>query len=489
MNPRRVLNSGGALVSMQVIVQGSALLRNVIIARLVTPADFGIAATFALTVALLEMVSNLDADKLLIQAEYGAVPGFQHTAHFVRAVRGLLSALILFAAAGPLSHLFGVSHAEWAFRGIALVPLIKGFAHADPIRKQRELIFRPVIVVEIATSVLSTLFAVLLGFGLRDYSLMLWVLIVQAVLQFVMSHWVAERAYRWAFDRQYFGSILSFGWPLLVNGLLLFIIFQGDRIVIASAPRLFSANTYSLSDLGLYSVAFTLAMAPTNTVASVATSLFLPLLSRAQNTQADFQRRYVACAQVTSLSAALIAIPLIVGGEWLIDKLYGSTYSGAGILLGWLAAMWAFRTVRVAPSLAALARGDTRNAMISNVARALALVGVLLAAAWGAPLVWVAACGLAGELLATAVSLERLRRRYELAMRLCLKPATVAAIGMAGAALAAITGVSADHWLVAFALSSVLQGLVLLTMLRVFSDFRQDVRALVTPERLVSHVP
>lgn len=489
MNPRHVLNSGGALVTMQAVVQGSALLRNVIIARLVTPADFGIAATFALTVVLLEMISNLDADKLLIQAEYGSAPRFQHTAQFVRAARGLLSALILFAAAGPLSHLFGVPQADWAFRCIALVPLIKGFAHADPIRTQRELIFRPTMVVEITTSVLTTLFAVLLGYGLRDYSLMLWVLVVQAVLQFVMSHWVAERPYRWAFDRQYLSSILAFGWPLLVNGLLLFIIFQGDRFVIASAPRLFAANTYSLHDLGLYSVAFTLAMAPTNAVATVATSLFLPLLARAQNSQADFQRRYVACAQVVSLSAALIAIPLIVGGDWLIDKLYGSTYSGAGILLGWSAVMWALRTVRVAPSLAALAKGDTRNAMFSNIARALALVGVLFAAAWGAPLTWVAACGVAGELLATAVSLGKLRRHYELPVRLCLKPATVATLGMAGAAIAAVTGVSADHWFVAFALSSVLQCLVLLTMLRVFSDFRQDVRALVRPEPLVGHLP
>jgi O-antigen/teichoic acid export membrane protein len=489
MDPRRVLNSGGALVSMQAIVQGSALVRNVVIARLVTPADFGVAATFALTVVLLDMISNLDADKLLIQAEYGSAAGFQRTAQFVRAIRGMLSALVLFLVATPLSHLFGVPDAEWAFRCIALVPLIKGFAHADPVRKQRDLMFRPMIVVEITTSVLGTLFAILLGAALRDYSLMLWVLVAQAALQLVMSHLVAERPYRWAFEPRYLRSIVAFGWPLLVNGLLLFVIFQGDRFVIASAPRLFSANSYSLSELGLYSVAFTLAMAPTNAIAAVATSLFLPLLSRAQNSQAEFQRRYVVCAQVCCLSAALIAIPFIVGGEWLIAKLYGPNYSGAGVLLGWLAVMWALRTVRVAPSLAALAMGDTRNAMISNVARAMALVGVLVAAAWGAPLTWVAISGLVGELIATAVSLARLRRHYRLPVPLCLKPATVASIGMLGAAIAAVTGISADHWFVALTLSSFLQGLVLLTMLRLFTDFRKDVRALVRPERLVGQTP
>src|SRR5688572_18387740 len=119
---------------MHAVVQFSALLRNVIIARLITPADFGIAATFVMTVALLEMMSNLDADKLLIQAEYGNEPRFQHATQLMQSFRGVVSALILFAVAQPLSSLFGVPQAIGAFRGIALIPLIKGLTHADPNR-------------------------------------------------------------------------------------------------------------------------------------------------------------------------------------------------------------------------------------------------------------------------------------------------------------------------------------------------------------------
>ena len=53
---------------------------------------------------------------------------------------------------------------------------------------------------------------------------------------------------------EYARRLLTFGWPLLVNGLLMFGIVQGDRLIIGTA--------YSVYDLGIYSVALTLAMAP-----------------------------------------------------------------------------------------------------------------------------------------------------------------------------------------------------------------------------------
>lgn len=488
MFSRNLVSSGSALASTQAVVQGSALLRNVIIARLITPADFGIAATFAMTVSLLEMVSNLDADKLLIQAEFGNQPRFQQASHLLQSIRGLASALILFVVAQPVSSLFGVPQAVDAFRAIALVPLIKGLAHTDPSRRQREMVFRPMIVVEITTSIVVTVFAVVLGFWIRDYWLMLWVLLLQVCTQAVMSHVRAERPYRWALDRRYVARILAFGWPLLVNGLLMFVIFQGDRFVIASAPALFSNNGYTLVDLGFYSAAFALSMAPASLVASVSTSLFLPRLSRLQDSPSDFQRSYAACAHAVCLAAALISIPLIVSGKWLVQLVYGPSYGPAGMLLGWLAAMWALRTIRIAPTLAAIARGDTRNAMMANVVRATALVGVLFAAANGVPLIWVAACGFWGELLATATSLIRLKRQHGLPVRLCLQPAAVSIVGMAGAAVAILTGLS-SHGLFAVAVPAILMGLVLLTMHRMLSQVGRSVSTIVVPEGFAGHVP
>src|SRR2546427_4498591 len=101
-----VFKSGVKLGADQVFVQACSFLRNVIIARLVSPEDFGIAVTFALTLYFLEMISNLATETLLVQAEDGNDPNFQRAAHLAQAGRSLANALLLFLLAGPVSNLF-----------------------------------------------------------------------------------------------------------------------------------------------------------------------------------------------------------------------------------------------------------------------------------------------------------------------------------------------------------------------------------------------
>ena len=74
------LKGGLKLGANQVIIQACSFVRSVILARLISPEDFGIAATLAMTFSLFEMVSNLSAELLLVQAEDGNEPRFPKTA-------------------------------------------------------------------------------------------------------------------------------------------------------------------------------------------------------------------------------------------------------------------------------------------------------------------------------------------------------------------------------------------------------------------------
>jgi O-antigen/teichoic acid export membrane protein len=328
--------------------------------------------------------------------------------------------------------------------------------------------------VDIASNIVVTLLALPLCWWLRDYRAMLWVLVLQAATARIGSNLLAERPYRWAWDSGVARRILTFGWPLLINGFLMYIIFDGDRFVIGSAKRLFARSPYTLVDLGVYSVAFALTAAPASMVAGISTSLLLPMLSKVQSSLPDFEMRYAFSSQTISLVAALIAIPFIVAGGSFVILIYGAKYALAASFIGWLAAMWALRTVRVAPTVAAMARGDTRNAMISNIARTLALPGILLAAATGGGLVWIAISGFVGELLALAVCVGRLQREHSVSAKLFLKPFAVSAAGMVLAGIVAVTATRHFGWFLSFSIAAGLMLLQLLSMLFVFPGLRKQ---------------
>ena len=442
MSTRSTILKGGVKLGFgQTTVQACSFARSVIIARLISPQNFGIAALFATTFSLFEMASNLSAQTLLVQAKDGHDPHLQTTAHFLQVTRGFALGVLIFVLAGPLSRMFGVPQARWAFQCLALGPLFRGLTHLDTSRLQRDMRFGPSVTVDVSSAIVATLAAFPLAFWLRSYSAMLWLLILQAGATALGSHLVAERSYGWAFHRGYVKRIFDFGWPLLINGILMFGIFEGDRFIIGASKRLFERAAFSLTDLGVYSVAFSITWAPAMFFVNVTSSLFLPVLSRAQENRTQFERRYLACAQICSLVAAAVSMSFILAGGGLVVLVYGQKYAAAAGFIGWLSAMWALRIVRVAPTLAAMAFGDTRNAMVSNIARTSALLGMLAVAATGHGVVWIAVCGFVGESIALVVCVGRLDRQHGVPYVILLKPFAVCAGGMAVAAFTVWLGI------------------------------------------------
>jgi len=440
----RVLKGAAALSAGQALSQGLSFVRNVIVARLISPENFGIAATFAITVSLLDMISDLAADKLLIQARDGDDENLQATAQLWQFTRGIVSAVLIAAVAWPMASLFKVPQARWAFYWLALVPLLRGCVHLDIKRLQRHMRFSPQVLTEVGSQAVVVVVAWPLAYWLRSYSAMLWLVITQEAALAVLSHVLAERPYRWQYHRAQARRLVAFGWPLLLNGLLLFAIFQGDRLVVGS--------NYSMTDLGIYSAALTLAMAPSMFVGGIVVSIMLPLLSAAQDDRPRFLRRYMLCVDMLTMLGGALAILFLCIGPMLLSTLFGVGYAAGGLFLVLLGIAFSARLLRVGPTAAALALGDTQNSMWANVCR-LAGVGAALALGLAhASLIWIPVASIAGELLALAAALVRLARCHQLSPRMLLPSALCATLASCVPVLVSRLGWGPHGWIDSVAL-------------------------------------
>ncbi|KHD07592.1 hypothetical protein PN36_20165 [Candidatus Thiomargarita nelsonii] len=397
-----ILKGGSILTVGQLIAQLLMFVRNIILARMLTPEDMGIAATFAITISLLEMSSNLGVEMLLVQAPDGDDPQLQAVSHLFQVCRGLLMGAIILALAPIIARMFDTPQAVWAFQYVAIVPVLQGFMHLDWKRVQRNLTFIPSVIVEIAPQAIITLAAWPLVILFGDYSAILWMVIIQALIILLASHFVAKRNYQVSWNRVSASRLFAFGWPLLINGLLMFGVLQGDRLIVGTA--------YTMAELGVFSVAFALVIMIAMTLAKLASALLLPLFSQADP---ETLRRYFRLSvQILALIGGVVALPLILFGGSLIVILYGEQYTSATEFIAWMGVLLAVRTFRLVPTIAAMAKGDTKNSMIANMFRT---IGVLLAvvAAWLAlPIASIIICGVVGELLAFMAAVWRLLRLH-----------------------------------------------------------------------------
>lgn len=402
----KIFKGAIVLTGGQAVTQALSFVRNIIIARLLNPEDMGIAATFAITITLLEMISNLAVDMLLVQAKDGDNPVFQGTAHLYQVFRGILVGLLIFICAPLITWLFKTPQAEWAFRLVALVPVFRGFMHLDWKRLQRKMQYRSAVFVELVPQAVVTLAAYPVAIWLGDYSAVLWLVLIQSAVGLLTSHLFSNRPYRLNWDRKYATRLLVFGWPLLINGLLMFGALQGDRLIIGTF--------YSMAELGVYSVSFSLVLMLASILAKISTSLFLPLLSRLKDHQAEFSERYNFIVQGLALVGGVVALPFITAGGHLIILIFGKQYLDAFVFAPWLGALLVARIFRLAPTIAALARSDTKNSMYANLFRFIGVVSALLVAWQGLSLSTIVICGILGEILALLSASFRLYKLHKI---------------------------------------------------------------------------
>ncbi len=361
--------TGGEIVS-----QALSFMRNLIIARFITPEDFGIASTFALTLSLFEMFSNFAIDKFLIQNPKGGEPISLYTAQVMELGRNAINAFMLLLLAIPLAKLFGNARLAWAFALLAAVPFLRGWINLDICRFQRELRFRPVVWVELSSSIISTLLAIPLGFIFRDYRAMLLIVIAKSASYVAFTHIVAERRYSLAFAKERIREIWHFGWPLILNACVMFLIYQGDRLVIGSGNTIFHASKFNLTDLGLYAIGFALAESATQLLSKISNTILLPVLARSQD---DLRQQGMLLDNALILTASIgsvVSAFFIIGGSSAVIFLYGHQYAGVAPIIGWIGAAQGLRILRVSPISVLLANGDTRSVLISNMYRAVALL-------------------------------------------------------------------------------------------------------------------
>ncbi len=406
----RALKSSALLTGSRLLLYALSFTRNLILVRMLTKADFGLAAVFGLTIGLLEVAGRMAFGQQVVQNRAGDSESFLATSHAFQLGAGISGTLLMALSSVPLARLFEVPQAWPYFAMLGCVPFFKAFEHLDVFRQQRELKFVPSAVAEVIPQLVVTAAALPLTLWLRDYRVIVWLMAANAALSTVMSHLVAERRYQCQWHPEHGKPMLLFSWPLLLNGLLMFACQEADQVLVA--------KSFSLSDLGVYALALTLVSIPWFIFAPVASSVMLPILSKSQDQPERFRRAYGQAAAYAATASMFLLLPMIVAGEHITTLLYGAKYLGAGPLVALLAAASAIRFARFAPAVAAMAQTDTFNQLYGNLWRTISLplaIGLVLIS--GGNVLAVAACALVGEMVAVTASVTRLCRRQKIPLR------------------------------------------------------------------------
>jgi len=399
-----VLISGNALGSVLVF------LRNIVLARMIGVEDFGIAATFAMATAVIEMAAQLGLNQLIVQADDGDDPDLQKGLQGFQLVRGLILAGVMVACAQLIADFMRIGHVAWAFQVLALSRVFVALLHFDMYRMQRKMRYFPLMLVNNLGPGLSLFALWPLSWFYDDYRVALYAILTQEFLRLVFSHLVAERPYRVAFNRAVIAKCLSFGWPLMLNGAILFMVFHGEKLVVG--------RELGIEVLALYALAVTLTMVPMMILVRTIEPFFLPQQAAAKSDPVRFATLTYVGIEANMFGGLVVIATTLLLSVWLVVPIFGPDFAGITLFLPWLAMVEALRSTKGGVAMASMAQARTQNALIANMCRIIALsISWWLVVNMDHGVYTIIGGALVGEFVGVLVSLVMLRSQVGISLR------------------------------------------------------------------------
>lgn len=356
----------GALV----VAQFAALLRYVVLARLLGPEQVGLAAIIVLTAQFFDSITDTGNDRFLIQDREGGSRGALNLVHLVAIAKGVGIAFVLMALAAPIADFAGAPQLTETLRVLAIVPLLTGFTNFDFRLAQRHHKFAPEAMVLLTSEVTGLVVTLGAAIILRDFSAILYGLAARAAAVVLASHVAASCRYGFGYSPALARRLWRFGAPLILNGLLLFIATQSDRIIIS--------RMLGLEELGRYSILILLVYYPVGMLMRFLTALFLPKIAE----HIDSPQQLISAANMLGSTNLLLAVGICIGFAFVVPPLlpviFGPAFEQPPLNVALVGILMAIRLMKVSPTTVALGTAGTWIVVINNVLR---LSGVIVAIA------------------------------------------------------------------------------------------------------------
>lgn len=342
----------------------------VILARILSPSDYGLLAMVAVILGVADLFRDFGLSSAAIQAK--SLSHAQRDVLFwLNSALGLLLAIIIFSAAPIVAAIYQQPLLIPITQALSITFLLNGISTQYRAGLNRSLRFRRLVTVDIASAVVGLGAGIWLASSGGGY----WALVLQQLVTAFLMLLLVSLSGRWLPGRPRrnvpMNGMVRFGTDLVATQLIGYFGRNADTFIIGLR--------FGPSPLGLYNRAFQLLMLPLTQMRSAATVVALPVLARLQDEQ-ERMVRFVLAGQLALGYLLVTGLGLVAGAAQPVTAvLLGEKWLDLVPILVFLSIAAAFQTLAFVGYWVYLSQGLTRALFKYSIAEtALTIVCVVV---------------------------------------------------------------------------------------------------------------
>jgi O-antigen/teichoic acid export membrane protein len=301
--------------------QALSLVVFVILARLLTPADFGLVALAAVFVALAQLIVDQGLGDAIVQRRE-VTPSHVDTAFWVALATGAVLTVVAYLLAAPIGAAVSQPELVPVLQVLSVTFVLSALTSIPIALLTRQLAFRLLAIRAIVAIVVGGV----VGIGMALAGAGVWALVGQQLASAAISVVLLWAVTDWRpglrASRQEFGELFGFGIRVVGSDILGFISRNADNFLIG----VFLGTI----PLGIYAVGYRILDTSQRLLINVARKITFPAFSRLQHDPERMRRAYLRSTRAASVLIVPGYVGLALVAPELVLTLFGSQWREAG---------------------------------------------------------------------------------------------------------------------------------------------------------------
>lgn len=294
-----------------------AVGRIMILARLLTPYDFGLFSITAISLGLSEAFTQTGINITILQSKK-KINFFLDTAWVIAIFRGLIIAILVALFALVLPHFYHETKLVNLIILASLIPLIKGFINPMVVSLQKDLNFFKDTIFNLTRTISEAILVIVFALYLRDATAFIFAMIGSASIEVCLSFLIFKLKPRFKFSKERAAVIFHNAKSLSPMAFLDYLHENLDNLIVG---KILGTNP-----LGIYQNAYALSHKANYQITQASNHSLLPIFSRIETDKIRLRRAFfksfVFIGGLISVTSAILflwpsfIVNLILGAKW-----------------------------------------------------------------------------------------------------------------------------------------------------------------------------
>lgn len=313
---------------------GIEFIIGIILARLLTPKEFGLIGTIMVLIVVSQVFINSGFSQAIIRKQKCTQKDYS-TVFFFNLAVGVLLFCVLLITAGPISSFFNNPELKPLIKVLGIGLIISSLSLIQSSKLTKQIDFKLQTKISVIASIFSGIIAITMAYtGFGVWSLIAKSLMQQGINSILLWYWN-----KWkpdlVFSIESFKELFGFGSKLLLSGLIGTLLKNINYIVIA--------KYFTPQDLGYFTRAEMFQKLPSENISSIITSVGYPVLASIQEDKLRmkevFRKMFVNTFFIITIlmagmaSTAKALILTFVGEQWIPSVILLQMLCFYGIIL------------------------------------------------------------------------------------------------------------------------------------------------------------